>query len=482
MLEDRIPEHCPVLAPVKDVPIPLEIFDKGSGKTRVTGFIPGQVPAEGFAVFHHGVDLRVAIGIPLTVTDFLALLKVEDFPENAALLITDLRTVLLSVLVIRKKLHPARAVVVDDSTGERFALLLQSGDSIFPDLEILHGWRFFGSGFGISLLFLTITTAQHEQRSCACHCRHFDPNLPPFFHRRNLLQDAFPANGNPFSEYPLIASIARGYDALMTFKSFSNAFLAPLCALILPGFTTQAEITVKPAGLRLIGPGYGDRFGGGVKAFSSRKDVTVALMIRSDDGAIIAVDDDASKITSVTDDKDADLKQKGDFEFWGFPEFSDDRKAALIEIEGDAVPSAGNTRIDLKGSLALMVASKKETSKSEAVKPVKDALVKAGDFEFIISGIEKPDFGDAALSITLRIKRKIDTIAAFRFLDTAGNEIESDSTMSSSSGFNQNVTIERTFDLMKKPESFVLELDVWTDAKKLDLPFEISVGAGLESK
>jgi hypothetical protein len=97
---------------------------------------------------------------------------------------------------------------------------------------------------------------------------------------------------------------------------------------------------------------------------------------------------------------------------------------------------------------------------------------------FEVSEAGKPDWGDDPLSVTLSIKRDIPEVAAFRFYDGEGKQIESSDSGSSRGGFLGNISVSKTFSLKQKADKISVEVDLWTDLEEVAVPFDVKVGVG----
>ena len=259
---------------------------------------------------------------------------------------------------------------------------------------------------------------------------------------------------------------------------FTIALLGVLSGSV-PAQDGPVKATV--AGVRVVRDSHGEKFGG-LSAFNTQKGATLALMLRSSQGAIIAIDSRESKLDSFTDDKGTKLDVKGQFGRGGigsFPRISDDGKAAVVEIQGGAIPAKGSVKLQAKGMLKVTVASDKKSIKSKPVKVGKDAVVKIGEnYQFTMKKVGKPNFGDNVLQIDLEIKKRIDEVADIKFYTADGKPIEAKGAGSSSGGFGNNWTVTKSFSFAKKHASIIVELDYWSKKKILAVPFDISAGVG----
>ena len=124
-----------------------------------------------------------------------------------------------------------------------------------------------------------------------------------------------------------------------------------------------------------------------------------------------------------------------------------------------------------------MVASQSETKATKPVAYKKGDKVELGeDFAFEISEIGKPKWGKDPLSVTLKWSRKVPELAAVRFFDADGKEIESSNGGSSSMGFSGKYTVSKSYNLKKKSDVLKIEMDLWVDLEKITVPLNVAVG------
>lgn len=257
---------------------------------------------------------------------------------------------------------------------------------------------------------------------------------------------------------------------------------AGLSALFL-SHANAADVSV--AGIRVTGPGYGKTdFGAELRPFNWSEGTSIALFISHPDGGLISVDGDKCTLTSIQDDTGKKLDE-GENRFgqpaarFAMDNVSQDGKAAMIDVEAKAVPAKGATAIELKGKLQLLTGTTQESVKSKKFAFKKGNQVNAGDLSFEVIAAGPPRFGSGAYSITLRTKQPIDSVASWKFLKPDGSAVETRTGSVMRMGFNQSVTIDQELVLSQKIEEGILELDVWTDLKEVEVPIDLNVQLGL---
>ena len=262
----------------------------------------------------------------------------------------------------------------------------------------------------------------------------------------------------------------------------TTLFAAILFCLTSSSFAQQPQAEV--AGIQVIRVKHGEGFSGLAPFNAQDKGTALSLLFKGKDMSIIDFNMDESLVAVFKDDKGTELLvEKTGFNkdgFGPFPKVSEDGKAALVEVRSKTVPTKEATKLTAKGMIVLKTASKTKTEKSAAVELKKGTKLKIGKLSFVIKDASKPSFGDDALSIELETKDKeIELVAATRFLDASGKELESQNAGSSSMGFNGNFTYGRSFTLKKLPKGkVVIAMDVYTDFAEKKVPFSVTAGIG----
>lgn len=236
--------------------------------------------------------------------------------------------------------------------------------------------------------------------------------------------------------------------------------------------TCLADVSVEPVGMKIVWNSLKKEFDG-FQTLNSEEGAYVVLGVSAGDKGIISFDKKKSKVSVSDGTSDLD----GGFGMWN--KISKDGKVMRIEVSTKKLPAAGVTELKLSGSLEVTMASKTETKASEPTKFKKGDKVEITDgFKFEIDAIGKPKWGDDPLEITLKWSRKVPELAAVRFFDEAGKEIESSTGGSSSMGFGNKYTVTKSYKLKKKSDTLKIEVDLWTDAETVSVPVDLSVGLG----
>lgn len=247
-----------------------------------------------------------------------------------------------------------------------------------------------------------------------------------------------------------------------------------------------AGAKVRVAGIRVVSEGVGKNKTE-LRPFNYNKGTTLALLVRLPAGGLIKFNRGASKLSAMTDDKGSDFTRKpkktGRFSFgsrtgfeMAFNAISKDGGAALVQIGSPNLPAKGATRVSVSGTLVFQRASRKQTFKQTGVALKAGTKIQAGKIPFTITKAGKPQWGNAAASVTLRTTQAGPELAGIRFLDAAGKEIKS-SRQSWSRGGKMSSS---TYTLARKVDKVTVVMDYWTDLQTITIPFNLKTGLGLQ--
>ena len=248
--------------------------------------------------------------------------------------------------------------------------------------------------------------------------------------------------------------------------------------------TTTARTKVEAVGLSVHkAPYQGDKELG--PGMNPAPGIAVSVLVAVEEGGIIKLDERKSRISKFADDKGSDLlaaqPAKDSFSagpIGAFPKYSKDRKAFVVELQAHACPVPGAKSLQIEGSLALTLGKDQEVVKQEKVEARKDVTFKAGSASFKITQAGKNDFGDDPMRISLESKDGL-KIAAIRFLDPAGKEIESHLGSRGSMSFGGDATYSWDYTLKQMVPNVTVEVTLWKKVETLQVPLKLSVSLGL---
>ncbi|MBZ0115093.1 MAG: hypothetical protein K8J08_21735 [Thermoanaerobaculia bacterium] len=265
-------------------------------------------------------------------------------------------------------------------------------------------------------------------------------------------------------------------------RNIPRRWIAPffLVGTLMIVATAQAappsEIDVKVVGVRAVAKVEGLS----TAVFGTSAGTDVALLFSRNGGGIISFDEDASSLELFADDKGKSLLGDSSFNngFGSFPVIEDGGGHLLLELEAEGQASPGAKSLHAKGKVVVAVSEVTETYRSGKVSLVEDAAIDAGPIPFAVSAVGPPEWGDAALSVTLVADQKIDEVKSIHFLDLQGQPIEFESGSSSSMSMMGTMTVTRQFTFSEKIDAVLVEIEYWGGLRRVEVPFDLTVGIG----
>ena len=243
--------------------------------------------------------------------------------------------------------------------------------------------------------------------------------------------------------------------------------------LLLPlTLTAQENPTVKLAGLRIVGPGYGLN-GSELRAFHESSGTTLSLLIQAPaNKKIVDVNDDNCSMLEFTDNKGKNLLDGVDW--GGFPQISKDGQLAMIEVSSKNTPSVDASQIQTKGTINLVLGSSASTEKIENLKLEVGAKAKVQQENIEVMKVDGESDG---LTITLQMSRQfVDNMKDIRFYTADGNQLEIWSRGSFT--FGNASQMEYSLDAKSTPKSLNVEIDVWKELQTINQSFDLKSGLG----
>lgn len=244
--------------------------------------------------------------------------------------------------------------------------------------------------------------------------------------------------------------------------------------MLVAGAAFAAEPKVEVSGVQLVWKDDAEAFGG-FDLFGAQRPVSLALVADGGGEKVIAFDSDGSSLDSFGDDKGGKFEAK----IGPFDKIAEDGSGVRFELWSEDAPTQGATALIARGTVKIRTGGATATRKSEIVALTKGGEVELGEgLAFEISKVGKPDWGDDPMQVELKINRDIPEVAAVRFYDKNGQEIESSESGSGRMGFMKKVTVTKGYTLKREVKEVRLEMDVWTDMEEHEVPFEVKVGIG----
>jgi len=206
------------------------------------------------------------------------------------------------------------------------------------------------------------------------------------------------------------------------------------------------------------------------KPFHADNGTTLVVWVKLPAGqGLIEIDEDASLLSSVKDDKGSNMGGK----FGSFPEVFKDGSGGIIEIKSSGFPAADSTSVLAEGSLAMSVASGTKKTRVPKVTLANNGKLTLGKTAIVLSDVKADDDSQ---TFTLNLPRAaMNAIKNVVFLDAKGETIEGSK---SGSGY-MNDKGEMSFSVKTTSKVLTLEFEEWQGLKTIKVPFKVKAGLGL---
>jgi hypothetical protein len=220
--------------------------------------------------------------------------------------------------------------------------------------------------------------------------------------------------------------------------------------------------------IRVIGAGLGAN-GSELHAFNDRPGTAVAFSILAPAGSgIVEIDERGSRVDAFTDDKGQSLLEEG--RFGSFPKISEDRLAALVDVEVRGRPSAGATAVTVQGTVAMTLATGSKPTRIPNVRLADGQTMKLGPNTITVKRVTA---AEESTEVSFGLSRTIlNTISTIKFFDAKGEAIEARRT---GSGYmNDAAEVEMT--MKSKDRLVAVEFEVWQNMRQIKHPFNLTAG------
>jgi len=207
------------------------------------------------------------------------------------------------------------------------------------------------------------------------------------------------------------------------------------------------------------------------KPFHQDNGTTIVLWVKMPAGqGLIEIDEDASLLQSVGDDKGTNIGGK----FGSFPQEFKDGTGGIIEIASTGFAAPNAMALLAEGSVAMTVATGTRKTRVANVRLVNDAKFTFGQTPIVVSDVETE--GDSQ-RFSLKLSRQAMTsIKGVVFLDAKGQPIEGRRT---STGY-MNDAGEMGFTVKTAAKTLTLEFEAWQGLNTIRVPFKVKAGLGVQ--
>jgi hypothetical protein len=207
------------------------------------------------------------------------------------------------------------------------------------------------------------------------------------------------------------------------------------------------------------------------KPFHADNGTTLVLWMKMPAGqGLIEIDEDASVLQSVGDDKGSNIGGK----FGSFPEEFKDGSGGTIEIKSSGFAAPGATALLAEGTVAMTVATGTRKTRVANVRLQNDAKFTFGKTTIVVAEVATQD---DTQTFTLKLPRQAMTeIKELVFLDAKGQPVEGRRT---GSGY-MNDAAEMAFSVKTAAKTLTLEFEAWQGLRTVKVPFKVKAGLGLD--
>lgn len=207
------------------------------------------------------------------------------------------------------------------------------------------------------------------------------------------------------------------------------------------------------------------------KPFNQDNGTKIVLWIKMPAGqGLIEIDEDASLLQAVTDDKGANIGGK----FESFPDEFKDGSGGIIEIESTGFAGPTATALLAEGTLALSVATSTKKTRVPNVRLVNETTFTFEKTTMTVSGVEADG---ETLKFSIKLPRQVMTaLKGVAFFDAKGQPLEGDT---SGSGY-MNDAAEMSFSVKTKARAVTVEFDAWQGLRTIKVPFKVRAGLGIK--
>lgn len=260
------------------------------------------------------------------------------------------------------------------------------------------------------------------------------------------------------------------------------------CGIILSS-TVQVggqQPQVQVIGLEVYSPSPTDPSEAEVGGFGKEPGTSLYLKISGNNRIIVAIDKNASKLLRFVDDTKRDLSKERASEGprgFGFrrswlddKSISKDGKTCIVQVSSQQTPHPKASELALKANIVLSCGASEKSEQLENIALKVGTEFKVGDMTIKIDNVEKPEWGEDALTVELSTSGDLAKIKALDFIDTNGQKIESRQTGWGRSG---GRTTSKSFNLKKKADTVTLAVTYFEKVEQVKIPLDLRAGIGL---
>lgn len=276
-----------------------------------------------------------------------------------------------------------------------------------------------------------------------------------------------------------VLSLKRAPDGKVPVKVPVPTLRAPSAAALTPPPKDEIGATCETIGLMVqtaIGP---KENGFEPLPFMGFTRTRLAVRLVLPSKGIFDLNADRSKVDVFRDDRGTDMLARSTDSFQSSPiemspTLAEDGGSVVFIVGSDKIPAGNASQLEMKGTVALHVATRKVEFRADDVQFQPGQVVELGPYhlEIVSSG---PSDWDPRWSLEVRSSVDLAPIIAWQVVAPDGEVVDMSPTMSMSGmgTWQQTVAGEKTLDHGS------LVITAWADARTLEVPFALTTGVGL---
>jgi hypothetical protein len=239
------------------------------------------------------------------------------------------------------------------------------------------------------------------------------------------------------------------------------------------------QTSVRIVGLRIVKPEPGEERKSVV--FGSWPGTALHVHIRRPDKYLIDLDEDASQLTTFTDDKETNLLRKGRGHF-SKPGISsrleEDGHGCVVELKSAFTPAPGATTVRAEATLVLLCGSDEKSAEQKGLELKAGNQITAGPVPLKIKEVGQEGWGKTKMTLELTASQDLSAIKEFAFAKPDGTKIEHQVTGKGKWGFAGQMEYMRTIGLHEKVDKVDVRVTYFSKVEKLTVPVKIATGVG----
>ncbi len=240
--------------------------------------------------------------------------------------------------------------------------------------------------------------------------------------------------------------------------------------------SAQEKTHVEIAGFSVGKKDPESQFGQGL-SMTKQPGLETDIFFRLPGRTILSIDEKQSKITLTTNEGNQ-LPLEEFFDGFFQMTVNDNPSEGTITLRCAELPAKSTSNFLIDGKFVLITGADLKTVDVD-LKLVEGTKIKFGPAQLSVNQIG-PAFGDPfKQSFELSGPQPLDTIQTVEFLDDKGEVIESSDSGSGSSGFGENMTYSKSWQIATEAKTLKARVSYFSKTEPVNLPCKLTFGLGL---